>query len=310
MSVDGAIKEIGKRRWDILSERWRGYIPFELSDLPQGYQPLLNDELFIESMRAIEDVGSFQQIEDIPKFRTLSFEAARFSMERCLYFSRVAESLIIHGTPTAALSCAYLAMWYGTRSIQIFLGVNYCFSGSRTWMIDFWPEASEVSSGGRQKEWVAKINGLVSNQRIGHEHHWKLFIRLRAVSTRLPIDDEGAAIIFRRLKSDENFSSRRNQIQYHDKWPYADMYDKVISGEIGILPKNFDFNIDDVDCDVKIAQLVAFCAAKMILEILAPLNKFREYSAKLKSRLTNDDHPILSAGGLSEQLRILSKYAE
>ena len=304
--MDAVIQGIERRRWDIISERWRSYLPDRLDEMPDAYQAPTKENLLIDRMRGVGPSNVFDSIDDAPVIRTLIFEAARFCAERCLYFTRTAEQLAASGMPTAAVTVSYLGMLFGSRSMQGFLGVYYSFLENSTWLIDVWPGASETSSQGRLKEWAPRIDAIVNKQRMGHEHHWKLFIRLRAVTTRLPLDD-GAMSVLRKLRSHGNFSAQRNDIQYNDKWPYLDLYQQLNEAEFGLLPSGWDVDEDDLDNNLKVAQIMAFCSAHMLLDVLMPLRKFNEYCAQLRLRLSPDWHPLLNAGALSNDLDRLQR---
>jgi hypothetical protein len=302
--MDAVIQTIERRRWDILAERWRSYLPDSLGEMPGAFQAPAKDELLIDRMKGIGHGDSFSSIDDAPVIRTLIFEAARFCVERCLYFTRIAEHLAENGMPTAAVTSAYLSMIFGSRSLQGFLGIYYCFSREATWLIDIWPSASLTTSQGGVREWAPRIAAFISDRRIGHEHHWKLFIRLRSVTTRLPLNDNAMSVL-RRLRDYGSFSSHRNDIQYNDHWPYHDLYQPLNEVEIGLLPAGWVVREQDLDHNLKIAQVLAFISARMLLDVLLPLRKFTDYCAEFRSRLTPDWHPLLSAGALSSDLNVL-----
>jgi hypothetical protein len=306
--MDNAIQAIGRRRWDIISERWRSYLPDILDDMPNAYQAPTKNDIFVDRMKGLASSDQFDEVADAPILRTLIFEASRFCTERCLYFTRTAEQLVSQGTPTAAITTSYLAMMFGSRSMQSLLGLYYCFEANSTWLVDVWPGASDTTSQGRLKEWVPRIVALIDERRIGHEHHWKLFIRLRAVATRLPLDDEAMAAL-RRLRDHGNFSNHRNRIHYNDYWPYRDLYQQLNDAEIGILPAGWNVDEEQLDHSLKIAQVMAFCSARMVLDVLSPLRKFREYCTQLKLRLGSDWHPLMNAGALSTELDQLRRLA-
>jgi hypothetical protein len=293
-----AFQAISKRRWDLLAERWRNYLPAYLGEMPDAFQPPADDEVIKQRIKKITSEDKFESIEEAPVIRTLIFEAARFCADRCLYFTHTAENLADNGGPTAALTAGYLAMMFGARSLQSLLGVYYCFSENRTWLIDIWPKASETSSGGRTREWTPSSKALISKRRMGHEHHWKLFIRLRTITTRLPIEDD-ALIIFRRLKTHSSYSDQRNDIQYNDVWPYADLYQELTNTGIGILPQGWDIRHSDLDSNLKLAQILAFCSTAMLLSIVRPLPRFAAFSAALIERLAPERHPLMNSGALS-----------
>ena len=257
-------------------------------------------------MRDVRSFDRFKSIGDAPKVRTLIFEAGRFSAERCLYFTRTAEQLVSRGVPTAALTASYLGMIFGSRAIQSFLGIYYCFQNNRTWMVNVWPGASDSTSQGDPKDWTPRILALISARRISHEHHWKIFIRVRSVTTRLPLE-YNAMGVFRRLKNHWSYSSRRNDIQYNDLWPYADLNERLASVKIGVLPEKFDVTQEDLDCDLKVSQIMAFCSAAMLLDVLSPLPKFEAYCSQFKSRLTAEWHPLINTGALANDIEGLTR---
>ena len=76
--MEAAIHSIGNRRWDILSSRWRGYLPDSLDQLPQSFERLSEDASIEDMMNNLTGVDQFEQIDEIPKIRTSIFEAARF----------------------------------------------------------------------------------------------------------------------------------------------------------------------------------------------------------------------------------------
>jgi hypothetical protein len=299
--LGSAFQSISRRRWDFIAERWRGYLPAELKDMPEAYQFPVDDEVLAERMREVRDSDRFEALQDAPIIRTLVFESARFCGDRSLYFTRIAERLAQEGRPTASLTAAYLAMMFGARGVQNFLGLYYCFSANRTWLIDIWPDASEVTSQGQMRDWTPFLKALVSDRRMGHEHHWKLLMRLKGITTRLPIE-EGALAIFRRMKNHSDYSDSRNSIQYGDHWPCPDLYNAAIQPGFGVLPVTWRIYSDDPDVDIKLAQILAFCSASMLLEIIKPLPKFRVYAAGFKERLSPEWHPILGTGALSAAL--------
>jgi hypothetical protein len=296
--MDTVIQGIERRRWDVISERWRNYLPDRLDEMPNAYQAPAKESLLIDRMRGVGSSDVLHSIGDAPVIRTLIFEAARFCAERSLYFTRTAEQLAASGMPTASVTVSYLGMLFGSRSMQGFLGLYYCFFENSTWLIDVWPGASETSNQGRLKEWTPRIGAVINKQRMGHEHHWKLFIRLRAITTRLPLDD-GAMSVLRKLKNHGSFSAQRNDVQYNDKWPYLDLYQRLNEAEFGLLPSGRDVDEDDSDHNLKVAQIMAFCSVHMLLDILIPLRKFNQYSAQLRRQLSPDWHPLLNAGALS-----------
>jgi hypothetical protein len=299
--MDQAIREIQRRRWDIISERWRNYLPDGLDEMPRAFQAPAKEPLLADRMKAVRYSDGFDSIEDAPVIRTLVFEAARYCAERCLYFTRTAEQLAASGMPTAAVTVSYLGMLFGSRSMQGLLGVYYCFLENSTWLIDIWQGASETSSQGRLREWAPRIRAVVNKQRMGHEHHWKLFIRLRAVTTRLPLND-GAVAVLRKLQNHGEFSAQRNDVQYNDGWPYLDLHRRLIEAELGVLPPEWDFDDEDLDSNLKLAQIMAFCCAHMLIDVLGPLRKFNQYCIQLKLRLSPDLHPLLNVGALSSDL--------
>jgi hypothetical protein len=296
-----AFQLISKRRWDILMERWRSYMPAQLADMPNAYQPLSNEQIVISRVQTVRAEDAFETVEDAPVIRTLIFETARFCAERSLYFTRIAENLVVSGQPTGALTASYLAMMFGARSVQCLLGIHYCYVKNQSWLIDCWPEASETTSQGRLRDWTAATRTLISNRRMGHEHHWKLFIRLRAITTRLPIEDNALAV-FRRLKDHSSYSADRNDIQYNDRWPYPDLDQDYAQADIGILPADWDVRLGDFDHALKMAQILAFSSASMILSIVKPLPKFQEYSLELRQRLAPEWHPLMNLGALANAL--------
>jgi hypothetical protein len=308
--VENAIQNIGRRRWDVLSSRWRDYLPDVIAKMPKAYEAPAKDELVLERMRSIGSLNQFETIDDAPKIRTLIFEAGRFSVERCIYFTRTAEQLAAQGVPTAALTASYLGMMFGSRAMQSLLGIYYCFNQNSTWMIDVWSAASDATNQGRVIEWTPRILALVSNRRIGHEHHWKIFMRLRSVTTRLPVDDAAIGVL-RRLQDHVNFSVRRNDVQYNDQWPYYDLYERFferLNGlDIGVLPERFDVTGNDKDYDLKAAQIFMYCAVAMLLDVLWPLPKFRSYCIQLKERLSAEWHPLINAGALAKDVAALAK---
>jgi len=307
--MDSAIQEIVRRRWDFISARWRNYLPDVLDEMPDAFQAPEKNEILVGRMKVIASSNQFEDVIDAPIVRTLIFEAARFCAERCLYFTRTTEQLVSVGTPTAAVTISYLAMVFGSRSIQSLLGIYYCFSENSTWLIDIWPGASDTTSQGRLREWEPCIAALVNRQRIGHEYHWKLFIRLRSVATRLPLDDNAMAAL-RRLRDHGSFSTQRNGIHYNDCWPYCDLYRRLNDAEIGILPDGWSVDEEQLDHTLKIAQIVAFCSAHMLLDVLSPLRKFRNYCAELKLRLGPDWHPLMNAGALCDSLNRLRQHPD
>jgi hypothetical protein len=213
----------------------------------------------------------------------------------------VAERLARNGTPTAAVTVAYLGMVFGSRTMQSLLGLHYCFSGNLTWVVDIWPNASATTSQGRLREWMPQIAAFINDRRIGHEHHWKLFIRLRSITTRLPLDDNALSVL-RRLREHGSFSGHRNDIHYNDGWPYRDLYQYLDIADVGLLPAGWDVREQDLDHSLKVAQIMAYCSARMLLDILSPLRKFSDYCASFKQRLTSDWHPLMNAGALSDGL--------
>ncbi|MGA8614986.1 MAG: hypothetical protein WB760_25580 [Xanthobacteraceae bacterium] len=305
-ALNDAFQAISKRRLDLLAERWRGYLPADIEDMPEAFQPPAEDEVVIDRFNRIASEDRFETIEDAPIIRTLVFEASRFCSDRCLYFTRSAERLAHNGAPTAALTAAYLAMMFGARSVQSLLGIYYCFSSDRTWVLDIWPDASETSSGGRTRDWMPSSFGLISKRRMGHEHHWKLFIRLRAITTRLPVED-GALAILRKLKTHGDYSTQRNDIQYNDVWHYGDLYGELTSLDIGLLPPNWDVNLSDLDCNLKVAQIFAFCSVAMLLSVLKPLPKFKGFVERLRGRLNREWHPVMNRGALHTALSELER---
>lgn len=304
--MDNAIRKIERRRWDLLSSRWHSYLPDAINEMPDAFASLSDDELLLEKMRNIHSLDEFESIGDAPKLRTLIFEAGRFSAERCLYFTRTAEQLVSRGAPTAALTASYLGMIFGSRAIQSFLGIHYCLQDNRTWMVDVWSGASDSTSQGEPKDWTPRILALISARRISHEHHWKIFIRIRSVTTRLPLDDNAMGV-FRRLKDHGSYSTRRNDIQYNDHWPYADLSERLVSAEIGVLPEKFDVTQKDLDCDLKVAEIMAFCSAAMLLDVLSPLPKFKNYCSQFKSRLSAEWHPLINIGALASGVEGLTR---
>src|SRR5260221_7014511 len=304
--METAIQAIGRRRWDIISTLWRSYLPDDLEELPAAYKPLSTDELLLETMNGVGAGGEFEDIADAPKFRTMIFEAARFAVERCLYFTSTAEKLAAAGAPTAAVTVAYLCMMFGSRGMQSLLGIHYCFYQNWTWLIDIWPGASETSSQGKPKDWTPRTFALKHAFRIGHELHWKIFIRIRSITTRLPLHDDPAGVL-RRLRDHGSFSARRNAIHYNDAWPYADLYRLLNEIGPGVLPSGFAITEQDVDHDLKLAQMIAFCAAHMMLDVLSPLPKFKGYCTQLRGLLSAERHPLLNSGALAHIVANLGK---
>ena len=111
--------------------------------------------------------------------------------------------------------------------------------------------------------------------------------------------------VLRRLRDHGSFSAHRNDIHYNDRWPYPDLYELLSDAEIGLLPAGWDVDVDDLDHNLKVAQIFGFCSAHMLLDVLSPLPKFREYCERLKRWLSPDWHPILNAGALSGGLEAL-----
>lgn len=273
--------------------------------MPSAFEPFVEDDALREKMNSLVTRDQFESLGDIPKIRTMTFEASRFSTERCLYFTGIAERLVAQGSPTAALGASYLGMIFGSRAIMALLGVSYCFHQNFTWMFDVWPGACELTSQGKRKHWEARISAMVGKLRFGHEQHWKLFIRLRSVAFQLPLDENEIGAL-RRIKDHSGFSSRRNSVQYADFWPYLDLTRLFIDTSIGLLPANFDIQQENLDHDLKFAQILALCASSMTLDVLSPLKRHSAYCLQLKSRLSPEWHPLLNAGGLTDRLKRLT----
>jgi hypothetical protein len=148
---------------------------------------------------------------------------------------------------------------------------------------------------------VRRLSALTHRQRIGHELHWKLFIRLRSVTTRLPLAGDAMGVL-RRLRDHGSFSGHRNAIQYTDHWPYSDLYELLNEAELGLLPGGWDVTENNLDRDLKVAQLFAFCSAHMVLDVLSPFKKLKTYCDQFRLRLAPEWHPLMNSGALSEAL--------
>jgi hypothetical protein len=304
--MEDAFENIGPRRWNLLQVHWRSYLPPQILDLPACFSPLTDDQLIVDRVGAILERNEFVSIDDYPKIRTSVFEMARFSMERALYFLASAEKLAGSGRLTAALTTSYLSMFFSARSIMAFLGVAYCYSKNSTWLVDVFEGASEITSQGKQKHWREDVRVLVSGQRMGHEHHWKLFIRMRAVGLRLPLDTLELSVL-RKLKEHWSFSERRNALQYNDLWPLPDLLTPNQSAMFGLLnDPMMRVGSSDLDHDLKVAQILTLGAVSMVMDVIRPLAKHSAYKQSLQARLTPQSHPVLSSGLLSQKLTALT----
>ncbi|MGH9547807.1 MAG: hypothetical protein ACRD3W_00465 [Terriglobales bacterium] len=111
--------------------------------------------------------------------------------------------------------------------------------------------------------------------------------------------------VFRRFREHGSYSAQRNSIHYADLWPYEDLYGPLAQKEIGLLPDEFTVGEEDPDQCLKLAQMMAYCSAHMMMDVLGPLPKFADYCAKFRLRLFPEWHPLLSVGALAAGMRSL-----
>lgn len=301
---------IQERRWNSIKSEWIRYIPTSETSIDAFESDFSSDTSFIEEVKKLKkhvgrNAGDKSAIcfqHELPLIRTSLFSDGIYNLLKAINLISCAERSSAVGYPTCALSTAYQANAFASRSLLAFLGIAYREIDSRTIVVDIWPQLGKRGSQGKIVDWEPTINIIYAGDRFNHQKHWSLFIHVfRRIRESGWPDDYSR--VFRTLKSHSDYSAQRNQLHYQNGWIFDDLRTSQIEDAIGVVLDPNKFTNSSKDSTLKLGQIFIAVVYNAVISISKNTATLDNKIQQIKSLISEERHPKIYNGCLESTFR-------
>ncbi len=290
-------KHIPHRSWESLLNEWLNFLPkLDTPALPpEGLHNFYPLQSYLASHSSEETL-----LDEVEGLRTLMFHEGLFLLHKAGHVIGAAELQAHNGILTWSLSTAYQGALFGALAIMRLLGVATVVEGRNHWLVDLYPESTNLPSQNRKVKIKSNPVSLFLRlgSRVEHRHLWHIFQRLMRISRfKEPKIVEYVGTFSKSHFDVRDFARQRNTLHYEtNAWFFQDMYTFSPNQNFGsrevLSGSDLEFSSLTSDYTIILSMAILHIGYSLLQSIASRSHKVTEDLTLFQQSISGDRHPI------------------